>query len=147
MEAILGYSSGSDSEHEDVAAVAGPAPGAFAGPPSPLDPMEKPRDNDDYMDYMDDDNKQLINVRTQAVREDNDIPEDFSANWVHNARITNLIRNAKVNAAAMGGAVQDIILIFKDIYPPDGFEVNDLLQKLEDIAYSCGYIAGHQLQL
>ena len=113
--------------------------------PTPQQPGEKPCSNLDYVNYADDTSTIMHNITTDEMAVDIDIPLDFSAPWNTIPQITAIVGNV-IPDNTMEGAVQSIIISFKDQHGENSDEDRRLLEAtLDDIAFATGYVAGYYI--
>ena len=114
-------------------------------PPSPQQPGEKPRSNFDYIDYEDDHNNAMVNVTTGDYKNDELFTHNFSRPWDQVPGMSEFVSAVHVDDA-MEGAVQDIVISFKDRSdPPRATDRTDLLENSDKIAWVVGYITGYYI--
>ena len=114
-------------------------------PPSPQQPGEKPRSNFDYIDYEDDHNNMMLNATTGEQKNDELLPANFDRPWDQVPGMSDLVSTVHMDDA-MEGAVQDIVVSFKDRPgPPQATDRTDLLQNSDRIAWIVGYITGYYI--
>ena len=117
----------------------------YDAPPSPQQVGEKPRSNYDYLTYRDDLDNRMGNLNTGEVTTDEIITVNFDVSWDHIPRIANLVTLVDVDNA-MEGAVQSIMILFKDRHVRnDAMNLQMLEGLIDDIAFTTGYLAGYYI--
>ena len=118
-------------------------------PPSPQLPGEKPHSNFDYVDYEHDRQIGMYNAETNTHQNEADMPFDFTRPWDQINRITQFVNRVETDTA-MAGAVQDILIIFKNNCnprPDNDADWAQLLQNIDNIVWLTGYIAAHYIAI
>ena len=91
----------------------------------------------------------MYNADTNTHKNEVDMPFDFTHPWQQINRITQFVSRVETDAA-MAGAVQDILIIFKNNHntcPDNDADRVQLLQNIDNIAWLTGYIAAHYIAI
>ena len=91
----------------------------------------------------------MYNANTNTHQNEVDMPVDFTRPWHQINRITQFVSRVETDAA-MAGAVQDILIVFKNnrnTRPDNDADRALLLQNIDNIAWLTGYIAVHYIAI
>ena len=91
----------------------------------------------------------MYNANTNTHQNEVDMPVDFTRPWHQINRITQFVSRVETDAA-MAGAVQDILIVFKNnrnTCPDNDTDRAQLLQNIDNIAWLTGYIAAHYIAI